>query len=250
MPVKLITRLSLDLIMTLLILLEFAYRLIGSTLHELIGLSMFTLIIVHGNWNWRWFAMLLKGKYAVLRIVSVTINTLLLITGLLMMVSGVLNSDLLFSLTQVELDLLPRELHTATAYWFLILVGVHLGMHWKMVMAEASKLTGGAWSSVPSPLRALVLNAISASIAAYGVFASFARSVSSRLTAYYSFDNLEVDESILGFFAQYAAIVGLYAMLTYQAQRFFKSRSRSPRPSPPPRTRRLIARSCWCRSRG
>ena len=88
MPVKLITRLSLDLIMTLLILLEFAYRLIGSTLHELIGLLMFTLIIVHGSWNWRWFATLLKGKYAVLRIVSVTINALLLITGLLMMVSG------------------------------------------------------------------------------------------------------------------------------------------------------------------
>ena len=245
-----VQRLSLDLVMTALILLEFAYRLTGSTVHELIGVSLLTLLVIHGAWNWRWLAALCKGRYAARRVASTTINALLLTAALLMVVSGVLNSELLFSLTQVELDLLPRELHTATAYWFLILVGVHLGMHWKMVMAEASKLTGGAWRSVPSPLRALVLNAISASIAAYGVFASFARSVFSRLTAYYSFGNLEVDESILGFFAQYAAIVGLYAMLTYQAQRFFKSRSRSPRPSPPPRTRRLIARSCWCRSRG
>ena len=227
MPVKLATRLSLDLVMTLLILLEFAYRLTGSTLHELIGLAMLCLFIVHGAWNWRWFTTLLKGRYAGLRIVSVTINALLLVAVLLMMASGVLNSDLLYSLTQVELDLLPRELHTAAAYWLLILVGVHLGMHWKMVMAEARKLAGGAWPDCPSPLRALVLNAISASIVTYGVFASFARSVFSRLTAYYSFGNSEVDESIVEFFAQYAAIVGLYAVLTYQALRFFKNRSRS-----------------------
>ena len=249
MNVKLIKRLSLDLVMSALILVEFAYRLTGSTLHELIGLSMFTLLIVHGSWNWRWFVALGKGRYAAQRLASTTINALLLAAALLMLVSGLLNSDLLFSLTQVEPDLLPRELHTAAAYWFLILAGVHLGMHWKMVMAEARKLAGGAWPDCPSPLRALVLNAISASIVTDGVFASFARSVFSRLTAYYSFGNLEVDESILEFFAHYAAIVGLYAVLTYQALRFFKSRSRSPRPSPP-RTRRLIARCCWCRSRG
>ena len=222
---KLITRLSLDFIMTLLILLEFAYRLTGRTLHELIGLSMLMLFVVHCAWNWRWIAALLQGKYVGLRIVSMTINALLLITVLLLMVSGVLNSDLLFSLTHVELELLPRELHTAAGYWLLILMGVHLGMHWKMIMAEAGKLTGGAWISLPSPLRTvrtLLLNAILASIAAYGVFATFARSVFPRLTAYYSFGNLEVDESLLEFFAQYAAIVGLYAILAYQALQIFK----------------------------
>ena len=241
---KLATRLSLDLVMTLLILFEFAYRLTGSTLHELIGLAMLSLFIVHGTWNWRWFTTLLKGRYAGLRIVSVTINTLLLVTVVLMMASGVLNSDLLFSLTQVELDLLPRELHTAAAYWLLILVGVHLGMHWKMVMAEARKLSGGAWTALPSPLRTLSINVILASIAAYGVFASFARSVLSRLTAYYSFGNSEVDESLLEFFVQYAAIVGLYAVLTYQALRFFKNRSRSSNRSS---VRALPRIGCWCR---
>lgn len=242
---NLATRLSLDLVMTLLIMFEFAYRLTGSTLHELIGLAMLSLFIVHGAWNWRWFATLLKGRYAGLRIVSVTINNLLLVTVVLMMASGVLNSDLLFSLTQVELDLLPRELHTAAAYWFLILLGVHLGMHWKMVMAAARKLSGGAWTALPSPLRVLSMNAISASIAAYGIFASFARSVFSRLTAYYSFGNVEVDESILEFFAQYAAIVGLYAVLTYQALRFFKPRSRSSLGAPP-----RIGGWCRCKTRG
>jgi hypothetical protein len=242
---KLIKRLSLDVVMTALILVEFAYRLTGSTLHELIGMSMFTLFIVHGAWNRRWFAALLKGRYAGLRAVSVTINVLLLIAVVLLILSGVLNSDLLFSLVEVEFDLLPRELHTASAYWFLILLGVHLGMHWQTIMAEARKLAGGSWAYLPASLRTAALQVIAATISAYGVFASFARSVFSRLTAYYSFGNVEVDESMLGFFAQYAAIVGLYAVMTYQALQLFKSRSRSPRLS-----RADALTRNWRRSRG
>ena len=237
---SLIKRLSLDLVMTLLILVEFAYRLTGSTLHELIGLAMLTLFIVHGAVNWRWFATLLKGRYAGLRTASVTINAVLLISVLLMLVSGVLNSDLLFSLTQVELDLLPRELHTAAAYWLLILIGVHLGMHWRMIVAEARKRAGACWPAWPARLRTLPtvsLHVMAAAIAAHGIVASFERSVLSRLTAYYSFGNVELDESILGFFAQYAAIVGLYTVLTCLALQFFRKRPRSNRP---PRTNTVV----------
>ena len=247
----LIQRLSLDLVMTALILLEFAYRLTGSTTHELIGVSMLTLLVIHGAWNWRWFAALGKGRYAgaPLRIVSTTINALLLTAAWLMVASGVLNSELLFALTQVELDLLPRGLHTAAAYGFLMLIGVHLGMHWKMIMAETGKLAGGSAVFLPPRLRSASLPVAAVAIAAYGVVASFERSVLSRLTAYYSFGNWEFDESIAGFFAQYVAIVGLYAVLTHYGLRIFSSRSRSTRPATA-RATRPVARCCWCRSRG
>ena len=48
--------------------------------------------------------------------------------------------------------------------------------------------------------------------------------LSSRLTADYSFGDWEFDESIVGFFAQYAAIVGLYAVLTHYGLRIFWQR--------------------------
>lgn len=223
---RLTKRLSLDLLMVVLILLEFAYQFTGSTAHELIGLSMLSLFIVHGAWNWRWFANLLKGKYAGLRVASMAINVLLLIAVSLMIVSGLLNSHLLFSLFQIELDLLPRELHTASAYWLLILMGVHLGMHWTMIMNEIRKLAGASWAAWPLPLRAATLHVLAASLAIYGVFASFERDVFSRLTAYFSFGDRGADEPILGFFLQYLAIVGLYGFLTYHALRLFKNRSR------------------------
>ena len=243
-----VQRLSLDLVMTALILLEFAYRLTGSTVHELIGVSLLTLLVIHGAWNWRWLAALCKGRYAARRVASTTINALLLTAALLMVVSGVLNSELLFSLTQVELDLLPRELHTAAAYGFLILIGVHLGMHWKMIMAETGKLAGGSAVFLPPWLRSASLQVAAIAIAAYGVVASFERSVFLRLTAYYSFGNWEFDESIVGFFAQYVAIVGLYAVLTHYGLRIFRQQSRSTRAATA-RATRPVARCCWCRSR-
>lgn len=245
----LVQRLSLDLVMTALILLEFAYRLTGSTVHELIGVSLLTLLVIHGVWNWRWLAALCKGRYAARRVASTTINALLLTAALLMVASGVLNSELLFSLTQVDLDLLPRELHTAAAYGFLILIGVHLGMHWKMIMSETGKLAGGSAVFLPPRLRWASLQVAAIAIAAYGVVASFERSVFLRLTAYYSFGNWEFDESIVGLFAQYVAIVGLYAVLTHYGLWIFSSRSRSTRPATA-RATRPMTRCCGCRSRG
>lgn len=224
---KLMKRLSLDLLMVVLILLEFAYEFTGSTVHKLIGLSMLSLFIVHGAWNWRWFANLFKGKYGGLRVSSMAINVLLLIAVSLMLVSGVLNSDLLFSLLQIELELLPRELHTASAYWLLILMGVHLGMHWTLIMNQTRKFAGVSWAALPLPLRTASLHAIAASLAIYGVVASFEREVFSRLMAYFSFGDRGADDPILVLFLQYAAIVGLYGFLTYHALQLFKNRSQS-----------------------
>ena len=218
---KLIKRLSLDAFMTALILLEFALQLTGSTVHELIGISMLSFFIVHAKWNWQWFLSLFKGRYSGVRRTSLTVNVLLLAAASMMMVSGLLNSNLLFSILNIEFELLSREFHTAAAYWFLILMAVHLGLHWRMVMAEARNLAGfcGGSRLRPAPLRA-----VTAIIAAYGVRASVERNLLGKLTAYYSFDHWDFKESIVGFFAQYIAIVGLYACLAYCTLRFFQRR--------------------------
>ncbi len=218
---KLIKRLSLDLVMTAVILLAFAYPLTGNTLHELIGIAMLVLVVVHARWNWKWFLTLLKGKYNGFRRVSVTVNLLLATAALMMMLSGLLNSNLLFSVLNIEFDLLTREFHTAAAYWFLILMAIHLGMHWKMIMAEARSVAG---VSGGNRFRAVVLRAILLAVVAHGIYASFERSVLSKLAAYYSFDHWDFDESIIGFFAQYLSIVGLYACLAYYALQLHKNR--------------------------
>lgn len=212
-------KLTLDAIMTTLILVEFAYELTGSSVHEWLGISMFLLFVLHGGLNWKWFTALFKGCYSGLRITTLLINSTVFLSALLMVVSGVLNSDLLFSLTHVELDLLSREFHTAAAHWFLILTGIHLGMHWKMVMAEGRRFVDVHQSS---RLRSFVLHATSCAIFVTGIYASFERGMLSKLVAYYSFDYWDFDESVAGFFIQYLTIMGLYACLAYYALQAYK----------------------------
>ena len=213
---RLLRKLALDVLMLSLILVEFAYGLTGSTIHELLGLSLLGLFLVHGGWNWAWFRVLFKGRYTTLRRVNLAVNTLLLTSALVMLASGIVNSDLLFQATDIELDWIPREIHTTSANWFLILMAAHLGLHWKLVMNEAGRIAG---INEPAPTRRMVLGVLAALIAIVGAYASVERSLHLRLIAYYSFGDRQFDETVAGFFAQYLAIVGLNASVAYYAVR-------------------------------
>ena len=102
-------------------------------------------------------------------------------------------------------------------------MAVHLGLHWKLVMSEAGKLAG---LGSPSPARWIVSHLLLVIIAIAGIYASVERSLYARLIAYYSFGDWSFDESVAGFFAQYLAIVGLYASVAYYALRFGRWRAR------------------------
>lgn len=215
-------KLALDLVMTILILLAFAYQLTDNTAHELIGFVVLGFFLIHNiALNGRWYATLLKGKYSGRRIASIGVNFLVLATTVTLVVSGLVNSHLIGRLLGVEGDLLPREIHTTAAYWFLVLMSIHLGMHWKIVMAEARKLSG---VSGGNPRRSLLLRGTAVLIAAYGVHASMERNLYAKLIAYFSFDYWNFDESIAGYFAQYLAIIGVYVCLTHYVLKYSQKR--------------------------
>lgn len=216
-------KLAIDLVMTALILLAFAYQLTGNTVHELIGFVVLGFFLVHNvALNSRWYATLLKGKYNARRIASIAVNLLVLATTVTLVVSGLVNSRLIGGLLGVEGDFLPREIHTTAAYWFLVLMSIHLGMHWRMIMAEMRKMVG---ISGGGHLRPLLLRCAAALIAAYGVHASLERNLYAKLIAYFSFDYWNFDESIVGYFAQYLAIIGVYVCLTHYVLRWFQKQA-------------------------
>ncbi|MBS1154742.1 MAG: hypothetical protein H6R07_666 [Proteobacteria bacterium] len=216
-------RLWLDGMMTVLILLEFAYQLTGNTLHELIGIALFLLFIGHAALNWRWFPALFKGRYNGIRLASLTVNLLLLADALLLMMSGLLNSNLLFAWFGVQSEWLPHEIHSASANGFLILMAVHLGLHWKMVMAETLP------RHHPQQRWLTLLPILALALAAYGIYAMLERKLLLKLIAYYSFDHWDFEASIAGFFFQYIAIVGLYTALAHYGLRFALQRRKRER---------------------
>ena len=92
MKPKMMLKMGIDLVMTVLLLCQMAYMLVGETAHEYLGTAMFVLFILHHLLNRNWYRSLKKGRYGAVRILQTAVNTLMLLCMLGLMVSGVILS--------------------------------------------------------------------------------------------------------------------------------------------------------------
>jgi glucan phosphoethanolaminetransferase (alkaline phosphatase superfamily) len=219
---KTLCKLIIDLVMTVLILVAMACRFTGNTIHELLGVSLFILFVIHNILNWRWFKTLLKGRYNVLRVLHTAVNLLLLAAMLVLIVSGVMLSRTVFAFMDLNGGLFARKLHMLSTYWGFLLISVHLGMHWGMIMNAARKLAN---ITAPNRNRTFTLRIMAVLIAIYGVYASFNRDVGSKLILYYAYDFWNFDQSPVFFFVDYLSIMGLYVCVTYYTVRLIQRSS-------------------------
>ena len=75
-------KLIVDIIMFILMLLEFSRLYTGALLHELIGIALLILIIIHLILNKNYLLNILKAKYNVRSIIMLITNILLIISFL------------------------------------------------------------------------------------------------------------------------------------------------------------------------
>lgn len=139
--------------------------LTGDTVHKLLGVSFGLLFIVHNILNWRWYKALLKGRYDAIRILRTAVDLLLLVAMLVLMVSAMTISLKVFAFLGLNRGLTGRKIHLFAAYWGFILMSVHLGMHWGMVMNAVQKLIK---TTAANHIRTITLRMAAALIAAYG----------------------------------------------------------------------------------
>lgn len=66
--IKLKLKLIIDILMTFALLLLMSYELLGSTAHEVVGVVMFVLFVVHHALNINWAKHLAKGRQTPIRI--------------------------------------------------------------------------------------------------------------------------------------------------------------------------------------
>ena len=218
---KMLIKLAIDLFMTVLMLAAMAYRLTGNTIHELLGVALLALFIVHNILNRRWYQKVLKRKHNVRRVLNTAVNLLLLVMMLMLMVSSVLISRSVFAFIPVDGDLIARQIHILATYWGFILISIHLGMHWGMIIGTVRKIPG-----IPSPNsgRTFAVRVMAVLIAVYGVNAFFERDVGYKLILYYTYSYWNFEESAMFFFTDYISIIGVYVFVTYYFLRFVQNR--------------------------
>lgn len=209
---RLTVRLGLDGVLTLLFVTSLAFRVTGREAHEWIGVSFCMLFLVHTAWNWRWYKNIFSGKYSVRRAVSTFTNMSLLVAMIALCVCGVLNSRHIFGLSQFIDGEVVRQIHSFAAYWGLVLVGIHTGLHGEMIMNAMRKIFApdGVGRGV-----AILPGLFAAAIAAVGIWASFERAMGSKLFMGFSFDFWNPNNPLILFYACNLAIVGLYGVIVH-----------------------------------
>ncbi len=219
MKPKLAVKLSADVLMTLSLLFLMGYQFWGDTAHEWVGAGMFILFIAHHLLNLNWHKRLFMGRYTPARITMLCIDLLVLLAMLALMYSGIVLSRHVFAFLPIQSGLaLARRLHILGAYWGYILMSLHLGLHWNMILTMAAKPLHLA----PARPRKEAAFLLSALIAAYGVSVFIRRDFLTYMLLRNEFVFLDFNEPKLLFYLDYLALMGLCIFLVHYGRRTYK----------------------------
>lgn len=220
MKPKAVIKLSVDIFMTLALLFLMGYHLWGETLHEWVGAGMLLLFIAHHILNGFWHKSLFKGKYNTMRILTLCIDILVLVSMLAQMYSGIVMSRYVFDfLPGVGGMSLARRLHILGAYWGYILMSLHLGLHWNTILGMFRKVAG---IKNKSKIRSITSFIAGLMIAVYGVWAFISRDFPTYLLLQSEFVYLDYSESKVLFTIDYLALMGLCIFIAHYGTKMIR----------------------------
>jgi hypothetical protein len=216
-------RLLLPAAMAVFLALSLAYWWLENVPHELFGAAMFALLGWHLVINRSWFTNLLKGRHDTRRIVTIGLHILLIINMIVLLVTSIVISKTLFAALPIPDSVYMREIHWFSAYWVMMIVGIHLGIHWGRVMALCRSLSG---STDAGTAAMLALRFAAIVLFGLGVWSFMVLDVWGKLTFTYSLDVWNFKTSVTPFFAHWAAVVALPATVTHYWMTLWRGRSR------------------------
>lgn len=216
MKKKFICKIVIDMIMTVLLLFLMARQITGDFAHEWLGAAMFVLWIAHHILNRSWYSHLFKGKYTPVRILQTVTNFAVLLSMLGLMVSGIILSREVFAFLPISGGIaLARSLHVLSAFWGFVLMALHLGLHWNMILGMVRKATG----PVSSKEMRVILRIVAVLIAGYGLYAFLKNQFLSYMFLTSSFVFFDFERPVLLFFIEYIAIMGMFIFLAHYASK-------------------------------
>jgi hypothetical protein len=216
---NLLFKLFIDVTMTVLMLAAMAYNITGILIHEVIGVILLVLFIVHNILNRRWYKTILKGSFNIRRLLSITVNLLFLVSMATVLISSVPISREMFSFIPINNDMTFMQIHVMTSYWGFIIMAIHIGMSWGTIINAMRRMTGITDSS---RIRTVSLRTLAVLIVVYGVQASFERNLGSKLFVYDPFGSGNFNESSITFLIDYLTIMGIYVCGTHYAVKFIQ----------------------------
>ncbi len=169
----------LDTVMTLIMVLLMKIAFVGLLWHEILGLGIFFLFLIHNilNFNYlkciikKFFSDCVKPKMKVGIVLDVLLS--LVVTGIV--VTGIMVSKEIFPFGYIGF---VSTLHHSLSYLALILISVHVGLHWFEIMGAFRKIF--KLENV-NRARTYFLRIVTLFIVFFGIKGSFNQDVAGKL---------------------------------------------------------------------
>lgn len=138
-------RIFLDLLMIIVFALLYNKMVIwGLAFHEIAGLAIGAVFIVHIILSWTWVKQmtlhLFNQAIAFKSRIVYLVDWLVLLSMSYVLASGILISKIIFPNLSVGDPRYFTRTHISIAYLTLLLIGIHLGLHWDWVMRTFNRL--------------------------------------------------------------------------------------------------------------
>jgi len=226
MKQKQIVRLCVDAAMTVVLLLLMGYSRIGEEAHEWLGIGMTVLFVLHHILNRKWIAALFRGKYTAFRVFQTLLAGVILVGLAISACTGIMLSKHVFRFLGIGTGMADaRELHLRSGYWNYILLSLHLGLHWVMIMSLIGKRCKNK-----SAFLKWIARLLAAGIAVYGAYVLFSRQITDYLFGTVGFSFIDESEPLILFLLDYLAIMGTFVFLGHYTAKILRIR-RQKKPS-------------------
>ena len=207
-----IIKIIVDLAMYILFLLLMEEHLIPDGTHEWLGISLFVLFILHNALNYKWYAVLFKGRYTALRIVQTVIDFMLMITMIGCIVSSILISGTVLAWMHASGADFGRRLHMISTAWAFVLMSVHLGLHFAMFVGMARKVN---MPPLAKTIIKWVLRVVVLGVSAFGIYVFIQRAFYEELFLLTAFKFFDYEKTAFVYLIETAAMSILFVSMAY-----------------------------------
>ena len=142
------TKKVIDIVMCLLYIMLLGYSFTGAAFHEIAGIVLIVMTVIHNILNIKWYKAIRKGTYNRKRKIVTAVNFALCADMALILLTGVINSRYLFH-TGIHITGIG-QIHVALALAGFVLIALHVMIH---VFGHAKK----KYRMLPAVLMILIL---------------------------------------------------------------------------------------------
>lgn len=205
----------LDAALLIIFSLTMSFYFLPRILHEIFGLIMAAGVFIHFFINRRRFFSAFKGNLSAKKIFSNAINIFLTAIFMTILFTGICMSNYIFHdfiSMEIRRNMTFHQLHVALPYVMMILIGLHIGLHWREMREKFLRFMKNS----------LLEKIFAAVIVCTGVYGSFLNKVGDRILMKHIFATPATELSLPIFLLIILSIILLYTVIFIIAEKIFK----------------------------